>query len=175
MTGANAGRDRSGIYAAGALGFYSWNVPENRVHGDEVIAFVFGLMQRDLAEGAPIETVIRHVQEDDKKRVAKAIHTAIVTGEPYQADYRVNHPAGRTLFVSANGCCLRDAAGMPSIYAGTVTLQLEAQTEAKTEEAITGSTDPLEVHTRAALGIATKRRHALAARYLSSALNVIGK
>jgi PAS domain-containing protein len=167
MTGANAGRDGSGIYAAGALGFYSWNVPDNRVHGDEVIAFVFGLTQPDLAEGAPIETVIRNVQEDDKKRVAKAIHTAIVTGEPYQADYRVTHPDGRTVFVSANGCCLRDAAGTPSIYAGTVTIQPEGMSS--------GSGDPLEIHTRAALGIATKRRHSLAARYLSSALNVIGK
>jgi PAS domain-containing protein len=167
MTGANAGRDGSGVYAAGALGFYSWNVPENRLHGDEVIAFVFGLTQRDLAEGAPIETVIRHVQEDDKKRVAKAIHTAIVTGEPYHADYWVAHPDGRSFFVSANGCCLRDASGTPSIYAGTVAVQPEV--------ADTVSTDPLEIHTRAALGIATKRRHALAARYLSSALNVIGK
>lgn len=169
MTGASAGRDGSGIAAVGSMGFYSWNVPENRVYGDEVIALVFGLSRRTLAEGAPIELVIQHIQEDDKRRVAKAMHTAIITGKPYQADYRVTHPDGLKFYISANGCCLRDAAGMPSIYTGTIVIQ--------PAEAVGTSTDadPLEIHCRAALGIATNRRHALAARYLSSALNLIGK
>jgi hypothetical protein len=99
--------------------------------------------------------------------VAKAIHTAIVTGERYEADYRLAHPCGRTVRIIANGCCLRDVEGTPSIYTGTATI-LPLQPG-------NGVIDPLEVHCRAALGIATKRRHALAARYLSSALNVIGK
>ena len=169
MTGANAGRDGSGIYAAGTLGFYSWNVPDNRVYGNALIAFVFGLTPPELAKGAPIEAVIRHVHADDKKRVAKAIHTAIITGEAYQADYRVTHPDGLKFYISANGCCLRDAAGMPSIYTGTIVIQPVEAVGASTDA------DPLEIHCRAALGIATNRRHALAARYLSSALNLIGK
>lgn len=167
MTGADAGENGSGRYPAGTIGFYSWNVQENRLHGDEVIAHIYGIPMHELAEGAPIEMVIRHLHEADKRRVAKAIHTAIVTGERYEAEYRLTHPDGRTLRITANGCCLRDVNGTPSIYTGTATI-LPLQ-------AAHGAIDPLEVHCRAALGIATKRRHALAARYLSSALNVIGK
>lgn len=147
------------------IGFYSWSVPENRVYGDEIIADIFGVSYSDLVEGAPIELVIRYIDEGDKQRVAKAIHDAIITGLPYQAKYGLTHPDGRKISVAANGRCLRDMEGVPSIYSGTVTVQ--------------SSLDPtvgdlLESHCRAALGIATRRRHTLAARYLSSALNVIG-
>ncbi len=167
MKGVNAGGDEMRTYSVGSIGFYSWNVPENRLYGDDVIAFIFGVSPAELAEGAPIERIIMRIAEEDRPRVAKAIHTAIVTGERYESEYQTIHLSGQTLRISANGCCLRDATGTPSIYTGTVTI-MPSQTGA-------GSLDPLEVHCRAALGLATKRRHALAARYLSSALNVLGK
>ncbi|WP_105381999.1 PAS domain-containing protein [Neorhizobium alkalisoli] len=148
-----------------SVGFYSWSVPENRVYGDEVIADIFCVPLDDLVEGAPIELVIRYIDEGDKQRVAKAIHDAIITGLPYQAEYRLTHPDGRKISVTANGRCLRDVEGVPSIYSGTVTLRSSLNPS---------EGDPLESHCRAALRIATRRRHTLAARYLSSALNVIG-
>ncbi len=149
-----------------AVGFYCWNVPENRVHGDDVVASVFGIPLQKLASGAPIEDVIRYVNDGDKQRLAKAIHEAIITGQPFHSQYEITHPDNRKTRVVANGRCLRDAQGVPSIYSGTVTVQ------PYTVEASSG--DPLETHCRAALGIAKSRRHALATRYLSSALNVLG-
>ncbi len=165
--GVDAGKLEALRYPAGTIGFYSWNVQENSAHGDDVIAYMFGVPQADLAAGAPIESLIGRVDEADRRRVAKAIHTAIVTGEPYASIYRITHQDGRRLRISANGCCLRDASGTPSIYTGTATILPE-------DDNHVAVADPLEVHCRAALGIATLRRQSLAARYLSSALNVLG-
>jgi len=156
-----------GVQNIAPIGFYSWNVPENGVHGDEVIADIFGIPVSELASGAPIEIVIRYVDDGDKQKLAKAMHDAIVTGEPFYLEYRLTHPCGRKVHVRANGRCFRDAEGVPSICCGTVTLQPQVVPDV--------SSDPLENHCRAALGIATKRRHALAARYLTSALNVLGQ
>jgi PAS domain-containing protein len=167
MTDARALDGNIGVQNIAPIGFYSWSVPENRVHGDEVIAEIFGLPASELAAGAPIEKVIRYVDDGDKQTLAKAMHEAIVTGEPFQCEYWLTHPGGRRVHVHAIGRCLRDAEGVPSIYSGTCTIQPQAASEL--------SGDPLETHCRAALGIATKRRHALAARYLTSALNVLGQ
>jgi PAS domain-containing protein len=147
-----------------AVGFYSWNVAENRVYGDDVIAHVFGLSTEDLSIGMPIDILVRYIDDGDKQRVAKAIHTAIISGEAYYAEYGLTHPDGHKVSVRANGRCLRDADGVPSIYSGTVTVQ-PAQS--------VNNIDPLESHCRAALGIASERGHALAARYLSSALHML--
>lgn len=166
--GVDAGKLKPPRYPAGTIGFYSWNVPENSLHGDDVIAYLYGVSPADLAAGAPIESLIGCVDEADRRRVAKAIHTAIVTGEHYDSIYRITHQDGRRIRVSANGCCLRDSQGTPSIYTGTATILPSEHDQGEAD-------DPLEVHCRAALGLATMRRQSLAARYLSSALNVLGK
>ncbi|CAN7235802.1 PAS domain-containing protein [Neorhizobium sp. LjRoot104] len=167
MSDIGSGGEDAGLDDPNALGFYSWVVPENKVYGDQVIADIFGLSDEELAAGAPIERVIRYINEGDRQRVAKAIHDAIVGGGAYRENYRLTHPDGRRIEVVANGRCLRDADGVPYIYSGTVAIQSSA--------AAVAATDPLERHCRAALGLATKRRQMLAARYLTSALNVLGK
>ncbi|MBP2560634.1 PAS domain S-box-containing protein [Neorhizobium galegae] len=167
MSDFGSGEEDMGSDDPNSLGFYSWVVPENKVYGDQVIADIFGLSEEELAAGASIERVIRYISEGDRQRVAKAIHDAIVSGGAYRENYRVTHPDGRRIDVIANGRCLRDAEGVPYIYSGTVTIQPAA--------AAVAATDPLERHCRAALGLATKRRQMLAARYLTSALNVLGK
>lgn len=148
-------------------GIYSFIVPEDRVYGDQVIASVFGLSLEELTVGVPIAEVIRYVRDGDRQRIAKAIHNAILTGGFYKEDYHIIHPDGREIAVSAIGRCLRDALGIPSIYSGAVTIVPQPA-------AVGDAEDPLERHCRAALGIAKSRRHALAARYLASALSVLG-
>ncbi len=165
MSDVGSEEEDTGLDDANSVGFYSWVVPENKVYGDQVIASIFGVPDQELASGAPIERVIRYINEGDRQRVAKSIHDAILTGFTYQENYRITHPDGRQIDVAANGRCLRDAEGVPYIYSGTVTIQ----------SAAVAAADPLETHCRAALWLATKRRQMLAARYLTSALNVLGK
>ena len=155
----------SGMDLSDAVGFFSWNVQENKVYGDQVFAFIYGVPYRDLESGAPIEQVIVNVDDGDKQRVAKALHESIISGKKCHQSYGITHVDGRRVTVTGQGRCLRDKLGLPSIYTGSVTA-VEVGSGAH-------SGDPLKTHCLEALKIANSRRHALAARYLSSALNVL--
>ncbi|MCJ8519112.1 hypothetical protein ABID21_002167 [Pseudorhizobium tarimense] len=147
------------------VGIYTFVVPEDLVYGDDVIASIFGLPERSLVEGAPIAEVLRYVQNGDRQRLAKAMHEAIVSGSFRSETYRVVHPDGQEYLVCGVGRCLRDRQGLPSMFSGTVTILDEAAPET--------SGDPLERHCQAALTLAERRKHSLAARYISSALSVL--
>lgn len=170
-----------GIQAAGGIGnlpvedgvgFFSWNVPENRVFGDDVIGYIFALSREELAVGVPIEHVIRFVDDGDKQNLAKAIHHSILFGHAFQENYSVTHEDGRRVYVSAAGKCLRDQNDIPSLYSGTATIMMPEHVLRQLAD--DGAPDALEDHCRAALGIARRQRNTLAARYISSALNVLG-
>jgi two-component sensor histidine kinase len=45
---------------------------------------------------------------------------AVETGAPFEAEYRVLQPGGEARWVAARGACLRDAAGEPVRFTGTV-------------------------------------------------------
>jgi PAS domain-containing protein len=149
------------------VGFFSWDLNVNRVYADQVFAYIYGIPYRDMQVGAPIEEVIRNVCQDDIQRVAKALHETIVSGNPCHQTYRVRHPSGRTLAVIGQGRCLRNGEGLPSIYTGSVTA---SDVDSKNRDG-----DPLAAHCLEALKIAKRRRHALAERYLASALGALGR
>jgi PAS domain S-box-containing protein len=44
----------------------------------------------------------------------------VLTGEPFREEYRLMHPGGRVMWVSARGQCLRDADGKPNCFPGIV-------------------------------------------------------
>ena len=148
-----------------AVGVYTFVVPEDRVFGDEVIASIFGLSAKALTEGVPIKEVLRYVQNGDRQRLAKTMHEAIISGDLRAETYRVVLPDNRQYLVSAVGRCLRDADGLPSMYSGTVTILDEASPEA--------TPGALERHCQAALALAERSEHPLAARYISSALSTL--
>lgn len=152
-----------------AVGFFSWDLGENRVFADHIFASIYGISPRNLEVGAPIEEVIKHIADGDLQRVAKALHETIISGKPCSQTYRINHPSGRKIVVTGQGRCLRNGEGVPSIYTGMV-----AAEEVDVISSPTNS-DPLESHCLEALKIAKRRRHALAERYLVSALGALGR
>jgi PAS domain-containing protein len=156
----------NGVDLKDSVGFFSWDLSENKVFADQVFAFIYGIPHRELEIGAPIEQVIKYVAEDDMPKVAKGLHETIISGNPCHQTYHINHPDGRKIVVTGQGRCLRNGEGIPSIYTGTVTA----------EEVGTGRSeaDPLASHCLEALKIAKRRRHALAERYLTSALGALG-
>jgi len=160
------GRDK-GVDLKDAVGFFSWDLNENKVFADNVFAYIYGMPPHELEIGAPIEQVIRHVAEDDMPRVAKALHETIVSGNPCHHTYQIVHPNGRHIVVTGQGRCLRNGDGMPSIFTGLVT--------AEEKGATLPEADPLASHCMEALKLAKRRRHALAERYLTSALGALGR
>lgn len=101
-----------------ASGIFSWILAEDRVFVDAAAADYFGFRQQEVAGGLPIKNFLDRIDPLDVPTIARSIHEAIVTGEPYQEDYRIARTDGSVLAVSAFGTCFRDASGEPSFYSG---------------------------------------------------------
>ncbi|WP_197433294.1 PAS domain-containing protein [Agrobacterium vitis] len=147
-----------------SLGFYSWNVPENLVFGDDNFAAFFGFDIPALRQGLPIEAILERIHVDDRPRIAQAIHTAIVQGGLYQEAYRILQPESAALLVLASGRCFKDETGMPGCWAGMIVADPLDQLEHQSA---------LTFHCRAALEIAEQSGQRTVARQLRTVLQVI--
>lgn len=147
-----------------SLGFYSWNVPENLVFGDDSFAAFFGFDIPALRQGLPIEAILERIHVDDRPRIAQAIHTAILQGGLYQEAYRIVRPEGDALTVLASGRCFRDETGTPACWAGMIVADPLEQLEHQ---------NVLEFHCRAALEIAEQSGQRTVAGQLRTVLQVI--
>lgn len=103
-----------------AAGIFTWVLETNTVYCDAAVAAAFGLGNGEYENGLPINRFLERMHADDVGRIARAIHDAIVTGEPYQENYRICRPDGTIITVSAFGSCFRNSDGDPAHYAGIV-------------------------------------------------------
>lgn len=101
-------------------GFFTWDLSDDKVYADRAAANLFDLDERMAANGLPITCFLDRISPGDKARVAKSIHDAILSGNPYQESYRVVRGNGAVADVMAFGRCFRDSSGEPSCYAGIV-------------------------------------------------------
>lgn len=104
--------------AADAAGVYLWDMLTDTVFADSAAAQVFGFDIELAKRGQAISFYLERMHPEDLPRVAEAIHEAIVSGGPYQEEYRVCHPDGSVIEVLAIGTCFRNQAGEPFQYAG---------------------------------------------------------
>lgn len=148
------------------MGFFTWNVQDNLLFGDEIFGDVYSLSSKQIATGVPVEVILDRIVVEDRGRVAETVHHGIISGEAGTLHYSVLGSDGSKMNVVAFGRCLRDADGVPSFYTGSIMLASQA--------VLAVATRPLEGHCRAALCIARDDGHELAARYLSSALRSLG-
>ncbi len=148
------------------MSFFSWDLATDKVYGDAVLAELFDVDAAALAAGCSILPMIERIAPDDRARIAESIHRAITSGLLYKEQYCIVHPGRGLIEVYAVGRCLKTAEGIPFVYNGTVVEVSAAKVEY--------FADPLENHCRSALDLAQQRGNELAARYLSSALRVIG-
>lgn len=101
-------------------GIFTWDLNTNRLNGDGAIAKLFGLDARSVFNGLPLQSYIERIHTADRAKVARAIHTAVVSGDPYHEEYRVLGAGDMPVQVLAFGRCFRDEAGNPAQYAGIV-------------------------------------------------------
>lgn len=99
-------------------GVFSWDISSDRFFADSAFAFLFGLKAEETLLGLPISTYIDRVHPDDRARVARSIHHAIITGDPCRQVYRVQALSGQYIEISARGRCFRNPNGEPAQYAG---------------------------------------------------------
>ncbi|AYD01967.1 hypothetical protein [Neorhizobium sp. NCHU2750] len=153
-------------FLSSGMAFYSWDLANDRVYGDAPLATLFDVGPAEMAAGMPILSLIEKISVDDRARVAASIHSAITSGSLYRQQYSINHGGRGPVEVISVGRCLKDAAGVPFIYNGTIM-------EVSSSE-LAALDNPLAGYCRSALELAQREGNELAARYLSSALKVIG-
>ena len=148
------------------MAFFSWELATDKVYGDVTLAELFDVEAGAMATGVPILSLVERISINDRARVAASVHRAITGGHLYQERYHIDHSQRGAVDVVAIGRCLKDDTGVPFIYNGAVMEVSGAATASMV--------DPLPGHCQSALDLAQKRGNELAARYLSSALKVIG-
>ena len=80
-----------------------WDLAKNTVIPARHLSQVFDLPFAVAQQGLPIERYIAKVQPEDRPKVAKALHDAIVSGRAYRQEYRVQHGNGTIVNVLAFG------------------------------------------------------------------------
>lgn len=153
------------VSSSHGMGFYTWNVVENKVYGDPNLAELYDLSSEELAKGISVEQIFTIMVDEDRALIANNVHSAILTAEPSSGRFRVRRKDGTTRSLVSFGRCLHDEMGVPTFYTGAVI-------DASSPNIAEGN-DPLKAHCRAALSLAEMRGDHLAARYLSSALKTV--
>jgi PAS domain-containing protein len=148
------------------MGFFTWDVQDNLLFGDEVFGEIYGFSKKQLATGIAFEVILDRVAIEDRGRIAGRVHYGIVSGTAGTLQYTVLGPNGTRTEVVSFGRCLKDADGIPSLYTGTVMRASHV--------ALAVGISSMEVHCRAAVSIARKEGRELTVRYLSSALRSLG-
>lgn len=100
-------------------GIFTWDLETNIVQADTAVARLFGLPLSQALKGLPIERYLASIHASDRPKVARSIHNAIISGDPYHEVYTVVGNEGSTDVV-AFGRCFRNTEGKPSHYAGIV-------------------------------------------------------
>jgi PAS domain-containing protein len=101
-------------------GIFMWDLGQNHLYGDGALASLFGLDPAAVFAGLPLQSYVDRIHDSDRKRVARAIHQAVVSGEPYHIEYHVLSEGDSITHVAAFGRCFRDKSGVPHQYAGIV-------------------------------------------------------
>ncbi|WP_404713961.1 PAS domain-containing protein [Sphingomonas sp. MMS24-J13] len=104
----------------GAVGWWEWDVSTDLVTGNADLCRDFALDPRIATTGAPIEVFFANVHPLDREMLSLAVKDAVETGEPFREEYRIVHPDGRVLWVSARGRCLHDQHGKPACFPGII-------------------------------------------------------
>jgi PAS domain-containing protein len=103
-----------------AVGLFTWDLVANKVSGDTEIARLFVLDPEAVSDGLSVETMIGRIHPDDRARVAKALHDAIVDGTLFEHLHRVEGKDGRYVQVLCMGRCFGYENGLPSVCFGFV-------------------------------------------------------
>lgn len=111
-------------------GIFTWEISNDKVYADRAVAHLFDLNERMAENGLSITCYLERIDPQDRPRVARSIHAAILSGEPYQEDYRIIRRDGSAGSVMALGRCFRNGDGEPSNYAGMIFPKPEGHTEA---------------------------------------------
>lgn len=113
-------RVRLALNAGALLGSFVWDMQANTLSGDERFARTFSYPSESDLTDLPTEMAQRRIHPDDREWVQEQVDQSVKTGEPFNAEYRVQRPDGSYLWVLASGCCEFDEQGQPFRFPGVL-------------------------------------------------------
>lgn len=122
--------------ASGSLGWWDWDIPNDRLYAGEHFARMFGVDPALAAAGAPLDAFIAGIHPDDRAWVRERIQRALDTAGEFAEEYRLLAADGTVAWVYARGRCYHDAAGRPLRYPGVATDITEAKRAGLRQDAL---------------------------------------
>ncbi|SDM69545.1 PAS domain S-box-containing protein [Methylobacterium phyllostachyos] len=122
--------------ASGSLGWWDWDIPNDRLYAGEHFARMYGVDPALAVGGAPLTAFVDGIHPDDRGWVGERIQQALDTGGEFTEEYRLLAPDGTVTWVYARGRCYHDAAGRPLRFPGVVTDITEAKHAGLRQEAL---------------------------------------
>lgn len=107
--------------ASGSLGWWDWDIPNNRLYAGEHFARMYGVDPDLAAEGVPLDAFVNGIHPEDRDWVSQRIQHAVETAGEFAEEYRLLAADGTVTWVYARGRCYHDAAGQPLRYPGVAT------------------------------------------------------
>jgi PAS domain S-box-containing protein len=122
--------------ASGFVGTWDWDVVTDRVVADPRFVTIFGGDPEWTKVGVPIAEYVKAVHPEDVDRVKRAINRAMLSGESFQAEYRILQRDGTVRWIDARGRCRFDTEGKPARFPGVaVDITDRKRSEAAAREA----------------------------------------
>ena len=114
------------------IGVWTWDFEKDLIFGDEIVSEYFGFSGDEAVLGAPLETFMRAIHDDDRERQEQALTTALNGNGKLVASLRVHtmHLGLRRILVC--GRCFFGDAGHATHFAGWIS-DLEDAKEANPE------------------------------------------
>ncbi|MDX3910149.1 MAG: PAS domain S-box protein [Sphingobium sp.] len=131
----------------GLIGFFNWDIQNDRVRGDSRFAEFYGLDADRLAEGMPMRAAFGRIFPADLPALEAELPKIFASCVDYSHSYRVLRDDGGTRWMLVRGRCVEQENGRPLRYVGT-SVDVTEQREA--EEHLQLSRERLELATRAA-------------------------
>ncbi|MBE3558421.1 MAG: PAS domain S-box protein [Ktedonobacteraceae bacterium] len=105
------------LAAAGRIGFWSWNIAQDRIALSQQFSDVFSASP---GEAISYERFLDHVHPDDRQQLWQAVTQAIEERNDYIGEFRLLRPHADALWVFTYGHCLYDEQGQPTDLVGVV-------------------------------------------------------
>ncbi len=134
-------RTRSALEVGGA-GSWVWDILQDRVTGDTMLAKTFGVSYANCLSGEPMASFIKAVDPEDRPKFEAAVRQTTLTGEPYQCEYRVTGADGMRRWVRARGKIEQGKSGKSKKMLGFL---LDITDQKNVEQAIAESRESFQV------------------------------
>ena len=106
--------------AIGRICTWNWDMKNNKVYGDQNLAYLFGCSKEEAEQGMSIEKFVSSIHPEDQSAVQRKIAETIKSNTPYEAEYRTISQDGSMRWVLARGQLRADSTGEYTRFPGAI-------------------------------------------------------